>query len=43
MDVCLLSVISCRTMDSLYEELVDEGILVRYPKVQMSEFLGEFR
>ena len=33
----------CRTIESLYEELVDEGILVRHPKIQLSEFLGEFR
>lgn len=32
-----------RTMDSLYEELVREGIIVRSPKVQMEEFLGEFK
>jgi len=31
-----------RTLDSLYEELLKEGILVQYPKVKLSEYLGEY-
>ena len=31
------------TIESLYEELVDEGILVRHPKIKMHEFVGDFR
>lgn len=31
-----------RTIESLYEELVREGILIRYPKVQLHEYVGEY-
>lgn len=31
-----------RTIESLYEELVTEGILVRPPKVQLRDFAGEY-
>ena len=31
-----------RTIESLYEELVTEGIIVRHPKVMLSEFEGEY-
>ena len=30
-------------MESLYEELVHEGIIVKYPKTNISDYLGEFR
>ena len=33
---------SFRTMESLYEELVKHGIIAQYPKVNLSEFLGEY-
>ncbi|XP_051855080.1 dynein regulatory complex protein 11 isoform X1 [Antechinus flavipes] len=31
-----------RTLDSLYKELVEEGLLIRPLKVQLSEYIGEF-
>jgi len=31
-----------RTIESLYEELVTEGIIVRHPKVTLNEFEGEY-
>ena len=31
-----------RTIESLYMELAQEGIVSCYPKVRLSEFLGEF-
>ncbi|XP_074046229.1 dynein regulatory complex protein 11 [Macrotis lagotis] len=31
-----------RTLDSLYKELVEEGLLIRPSKVQLSEYIGEF-
>ena len=30
-------------MESLYEELVHEGILVRAPKTKLREYTGEYR
>lgn len=30
-------------MESLYEELVHEGILVRAPKTKLREYFGEYR
>lgn len=32
-----------RTIESLYEELAHEGIIVKCPKVRLSEFLGDYR
>ena len=32
-----------RTIESLYEELVKEGILVQYPKVKVADYMGEYR
>lgn len=32
----------CRTIDSLYEELVREGIIVRTPQVKLSDYEGEY-
>ena len=32
----------CRTIESLYEELVAEGILIRSPKTSLSDFEGEY-
>ncbi len=32
----------CRTIESLYEELITEGIIVRHPKTTLSEFEGEY-
>ena len=32
-----------RTIESLYEELVHEGILVRAPKTRLKEYAGEYR
>ena len=29
-------------MDSLFEELVVEGVIVKHPKVQITDFVGEF-
>lgn len=34
---------SLRTIESLYEELVHEGILVRLPKTKLREYSGEYR
>ncbi|KAM9003140.1 dynein regulatory complex protein 11 [Sarcophilus harrisii] len=31
-----------RTLDSLYKELVEEGLLIKPLKVQLSEYIGEF-
>ena len=31
-----------RTIESLYEELVTEGIIVRTKKVAMTDFMGEY-
>ena len=31
-----------RTIESLYEELVSEGIIVRPPKVTLSDYVGEY-
>jgi len=33
---------ACRTIESLYEELVTEGIIVRHPKVGLHEYEGEY-
>lgn len=30
-------------MEDLYTELVREGIIVRYPKTRLSEYVGEYR
>lgn len=32
-----------RTIESLYEELVHEGILVRAPRIRLCEYTGEYR
>ena len=32
-----------RTIEDLYSELVREGIIVKYPKMRLSEYVGEFR
>ena len=32
-----------RTIEDLYSELVREGIIVKYPKTRLSEYIGEFR
>ena len=32
-----------RTMESLYEELAREGIIVKCPKTRLSDFVGEYR
>ena len=32
-----------RTIESLYEELAQEGIVNRFPKVRLAQFLGEPR
>ena len=32
-----------RTIESLYEELAQEGIVSRCPKVRLAEFMGEYR
>jgi len=34
--------IASRTIESLYEELVSEGIIVRPPKVTLSDYVGEY-
>lgn len=31
-----------RTIESLYEELVKEGILVQYPKTPLKDYVGEY-
>ena len=35
-------IIRFSTIDELYEELVGEGVIVRHPKVQLSEYEGEY-
>ncbi len=30
-------------MESLYEELAREGVIVRCPKTRLSEFVGDYR
>lgn len=37
----VVSLDSPRTMDSLYEELVLQGIISKAPKVQLSDYSGE--
>ncbi len=32
-----------RTIESLYEELAREGVIIRCPKVRLSEFMGDYR
>ncbi len=32
-----------RTIESLFEELAQEGVIPRLPKTRLSEFLGDFR
>ena len=32
-----------RTIESLYEELAREGIIVKCPKTRLSEFVGDYR
>ena len=32
----------CRTIESLYEELISEGIIIRPPKVSLSDYVGEY-
>ena len=32
-----------RSIESLYEELVREGVIVKYPKVKMAEYEGEYK
>ena len=32
-----------RTIESLYEELVQEGVIKKYPKVHLSDYIGDFR
>jgi len=31
-----------RTIESLYEELVKEGIIIQYPKIKIKDYLGEY-
>ena len=32
----------CRTIESLFEELAVEGVIVKHQKVQLSDFIGEY-
>jgi len=32
-----------RSIESLYEELVQQGIIVRCPKIHLSDYVGEYR
>ena len=32
-----------RTVESLYEELVMQGIVKKVPKVQLTDFVGDFK
>lgn len=32
-----------RTIESLYEELVREGVIKKHPKVRLSDYIGDFR
>ena len=41
--VFVFSVVPDRTIESLYEELAREGIIVRCPKIRLSEFVGDYR
>lgn len=40
--MCAVPILIYRTIDSLYEELVTEGILVRHPCVLLSDYAGEY-
>lgn len=40
--MCSHLLIVCRSIESLYEELIKEGIVKRYPKVRMADFTGEY-
>jgi len=40
--IALFTMTMCRTIESLYEELVSEGIIVRPPKVSLSDYVGEY-
>ena len=41
--LCVVRSPYCRTIDSLYEQLVGDGVVVRAAKTQMTEYLGEYR
>ena len=32
-----------RTIESLYEELAREGVVMKCPKFQLSDYIGDFR
>jgi hypothetical protein len=34
--------VSYRTPGDLFEELVKEGIIIRYPKLHLNEYVGEY-
>ena len=33
----------CRPIESIFEELVHEGVIIKCPKVRLSEYVGEYR
>ena len=41
MPVCII--VCCRPIKSIFEELVYEGVIIKCPKVRLSEYDGEYR
>ena len=33
----------CRDIESIYEELVHEGVVIKCPKVRLADYVGEYR
>ena len=36
-------IVCCRPIESIFEELVYEGVIIKCPKVRLSEYDGEYR
>lgn len=34
---------ACRAVESIYEELVHEGVVIKCPKVRLADYAGEYR
>lgn len=41
--VILLTAGACRAIESIYEELVHEGVVIKCPKVRLADYAGEYR
>lgn len=41
-DIPILCIVCFRTIESLYEELVMQGIIVRSPQVRLADYEGEY-